>query len=95
MTLDEFQNSGPLVAEWRQTLATPIMQTVLSVLEDYAPVHRLVKSDISPTFANIRLGHQTGWAECVKTLTEGLLIQPLKSEYIEPTFENPDPDPQE
>lgn len=94
MRIDEFQKRGDLVAEWRAVLELPITKLVLSVMEDYAPVHRPVKSDITPTFANVRLGHQAGWAEYGKTLSEAILQQPVQTEQLEHTYE-PEPDPEQ
>lgn len=90
MTIEEFRKRGDLAAEWRAVLDMPITKLVLGVMEDYSPVYRLVKSDITPTFANIRLGHQTGWAEYAKTIGETILHQPTKVEQLEHTYENPD-----
>lgn len=89
MTIDDFRKNGELVAEWRAVLELPITKTVLAVMEDYAPVHRVVRGDITPTFAHIRLGHQTGYAEYGKTLAETILIPPKTTEPDEQTFENP------
>lgn len=89
MTIDEFRKNGELVAEWRDVLALPITKIVLAVMEDYAPVHRLVKGDITPTFAHVRLGHQTGWAEYGKTMSEAILIPPKTTDPDEQTFEDP------
>lgn len=97
MTIDEFRKRGDLVAEWRAVLELPITKIVLAVMEKYSPVYRIVKSDITPTFANIRLGHQTGWAEFAQTIRETILQQPPQTEQLEHTYEDPDPEqpPQE
>lgn len=94
MTIEEFQKNTALVSDWHEVLKMPITKIVLGVMENYAPVNRILKSDITPTFANIRLGHQTGWAEYAKTLTEGLLISPKQIEPLEHTYE-PEPDPEQ
>lgn len=71
----------------------PIFQIVLSVLKDDEPVRRAIRTDISPTFAHVRLGHQSGWAEYEQTMTEVLLRPPKNTDHIEPTFE-PEKEPE-
>lgn len=93
MTADEFRKNGQLVADWRAVLAMPITRTVFAVADDDAPVRRVIKSDITSTYASVRLGHQAGWAELVTLLTKGLLLSPIEAEQLEQTFE-PEPDPE-
>lgn len=87
MTIEEFQKNGELVSQWRDVLSMPIFKIVLGVLKDDEPVRRAIRTDISPTFAHVRLGHQSGWAEYEQTLTEVLLNPPKSRDHIEPTFE--------
>lgn len=68
MTIAEFRADPEKVADLRKLLSRPIAQEALLILKNNHPATRIVRSDISETFAAVKLGHAAGWSECLTNL---------------------------
>ena len=65
-TVQEFQNDPDRVAGLRAALANEYLKEALEILRTKGP--GTIRSDITPTYASIRLGHVAGWSEFAETL---------------------------
>lgn len=86
MTALEFRADSKRVVMLREALQMPIMAEALSVLAEEHPATREIRSDISPTFAAVRLGHAAGFSECIESL-HALAMHPpdnapVEAEYV-------------
>jgi hypothetical protein len=79
----------------RAILADPIMQLALEVMADEHPGKHLPASDVTPHFAHIQLGQQTGYATYdnrLRLLGKGIEIP---QEIPEATYPDETPEPEE
>lgn len=73
----------------RAILETETMQIALEVMADEHPVKAVPTADVTPQFAHIQLGQQTGYAiygERLRLLGTGL---PVPQDTPPQTYENP------
>lgn len=94
MTSEEFRANSELVIDMRKLLETPVMQLALEIMDGPSenPVHTVPDYDVSPQFANIQLGQQTGYVSYGQRLR--LLGQHINLPQPEPEATYGD-DPQE
>jgi hypothetical protein len=71
MTTGEFRANPELVKSLRSILETDTMKLWLEAMEEQSPVNYLPTHDVTPHFAHIQLGQQTGWAQYGKTFLTG------------------------
>lgn len=94
MTSEEFRANSELVIDMRKLLESPVMQLALEIMDGPSEnsVYFRPTPDVSPHFAHIQLGQQTGYANYGQRLR--LLGQHINLPQPEPeaTYEN---DPQE
>ena len=85
LSIEEFRQKSEKVAALTRALADPIMVEALEILEKSGPHHSDVKPDISPTYAETRLGHILGYNQyptTLKLMTEPLLVpEQIREDY--------------
>lgn len=86
MTPTEFRNDTKRVVMLRSLLETPVMLEALAVLSASSPAMHEIRSDISPTYAAVRIGHVAGYTEFLVSL-HALATHPddtasIPAEYI-------------
>lgn len=89
MTAAEFRANPELVKAMRAVLETDTMQLALEVMADEHPVKAAPSADVTPHFAHVQLGQQTGYAiygERLRLLGKGIEIP---QQTPEATYENP------
>lgn len=77
MTAAEFRSNSELVKGMRAILESETMQIALEVMADEHPVKAAPSADVTPHFAHIQLGQQTGYAiydERLRLLGKGIEI---------------------
>lgn len=62
MTAAEFRSNPELVKAMRALLESDTMRAALEVMADEHPVKGVPAADVTPHFAHIQLGQQTGYA---------------------------------
>lgn len=78
MTAAEFRANPELVKGMREILENDTMRTALEVMADEHPVKAVPEDDVTPHFAHIQLGQQTGYATYesrLRLLGKGIEIQ--------------------
>jgi hypothetical protein len=63
MTTGNFAPIPELVKSLRSILETDVMKLWLEAMEEQSPVNFVPTHDVTPHFAHIQLGQQTGWAQ--------------------------------
>jgi hypothetical protein len=71
MNVTEFRSNPELVKEMRGILEIPTMKLWLDAMNEDSPVYFVPTHDVTPHFAHIQLGQQTGWAQFHKTFLSG------------------------
>lgn len=77
MTAAEFRANPELVKAMRAILENDTMRAALEVMADEHPVKAVPDDDVTPHFAHIQLGQQTGYATYdtrLKLLGKGIEI---------------------
>lgn len=89
MTAAQFRANPELVKGMRAILESEPMQVALEVMADEHPVKAVPSDDVTPHFAHIQLGQQTGYAiygERLRLLGRGIEVPQTTPE---PTYEDP------
>lgn len=95
MTAKDFRSNPELVKGMRAILESEVMQAALEVMSDEHPVKVIPAEDVTPHFANIRLGQNFGYETYdyrLKLLSKGIEIP---QETPPPTYEDDPPPPEE
>jgi hypothetical protein len=71
MTIQEFRSNQVLVAEMRKLLESDVLKLWLEALETANPANFLVEANVTPHFAHIMLGQQTGYGHFKKLFLTG------------------------
>lgn len=66
LTIEEFRNDPERVAALRRALEVSALREAMQILGEKGP--GVVLSNISDTFAAVKLGHAAGWTEYHTTL---------------------------
>lgn len=77
MNAEQFRSNPELVKGMRAILESEVMQAALEVMAGENPVNGTPKDDVTPHFAHIQLGQQTGYATYdtrLKLLGKGIEI---------------------
>lgn len=90
MTAEQFRSDKELVARMRAILEMDVMQLAMEVLAEEAPVNYPPTPDVTPTFATIQLGQQTGWAQYPNRLKTLGTHPPIPKESNPETEYEPD-----
>lgn len=89
MNAAEFRSNPELVKGMRAILENETMQIALEVMAEEHPVKAVPSDDVTPHYAHIQLGQQTGYAtydERLRLLGKGIEIPQTTPE---PTYEDP------
>lgn len=95
MTVEQFRANPDLVKEMRQILASPVLKMFFEAMNEEAPVKFPPADDVSPHFAHIQLGQQTGWAQFEKILLSGGQQPPTPQTEPVQSYLNPEDPPEE
>jgi hypothetical protein len=71
VTTAEFRANPELVKSLRSILEADVMKLWLEAMEEQSPVNFLPTPDVTPHFAHIQLGQQTGWEQFLQTFKSG------------------------
>ena len=92
MTYEEFRSDKELLKWMRDLTQTTHFQLALEAMRSIDPVRFTTDPDVTPHYAHVQLGNQTGWAQYERQFL--LLARPItKNEPLpEPDYsEEPEP----